>query len=139
MSCIDLIFWTNQSVISNHGVDVSIFDKCHRNIIYSKIIICVPLPPTYVREFWDHKKANIENIKKSISNFDWNKAFEILPVDEKVDVLNKTLLNIFRNYISNKKKLNVTAAISMYNRQDRKLIIFFTQMVREKLIMIKLE
>ena len=92
-----------------------------------------------MREFWDHKKANIENIKKSISNFDWNKAFEILPVDEKVDVLNKTLLNIFRNYISNKKKLNVTAAISMYNRQDRKLIIFFTEMVREKLIMIKLE
>ena len=26
-SCIDLIFCTNQSVISNHGVDVSIFDK----------------------------------------------------------------------------------------------------------------
>ena len=103
MSCIDLIFWTNQSVISNHGVDFSIFDKCHRNIIYNKIIICVPLPPAYVWEVRDHKKANIENIKKSISNFDWNKAFEILPVDEKVDVLNKTLLNIFRNYILNEK------------------------------------
>ena len=25
MSCIDLIFCTNQTVISNHGVDVSIF------------------------------------------------------------------------------------------------------------------
>ena len=48
MSCIDLIFCTNQSVISNHGVDVSIFDKCHHNIIYGKINICVPLPPTCV-------------------------------------------------------------------------------------------
>ena len=47
MSCIDLIFCINQSVISNHGVDVSIFDKCH-NIIYGKINIRVPLPPTYV-------------------------------------------------------------------------------------------
>ena len=42
MSCIDLIFCTNQSVISNHGVDVSIFDKGHHNIIYSKINIRVP-------------------------------------------------------------------------------------------------
>ena len=45
MSCIDLIFCTNQIVISNHGVDVSIFDKFHH-----KINIRVPLPPTYVRE-----------------------------------------------------------------------------------------
>ena len=78
MSCIDLIFCTNQSVISNHGVDVSIFDKCHHNIIYGKINIRVPLPPTYVREVWDYQKANIKNINKAISNFDWNKAFENL-------------------------------------------------------------
>ena len=103
MSSIDLIFCTNQSVISNHGVDVSIFDKCHHNIICGKINIRVPLPPTYVREVWDYEKANIENIKKAISNTDWNKAFENLSVDEKVDFLNETLLNIFRNYIPNKK------------------------------------
>ena len=103
MSCIGLIFCTNQSVISNHGVDVSIFDKCHHNIIYVKINIRVPLPPTYVQEVWDYEKANIEHIKKAISNFDWNKAFENLSGDEKVDFLNKTFLNIFRNYIQNKK------------------------------------
>ena len=103
MSCIDLIFCTNQSVISNYDVDVSICDKCHHNIINDKINICVPLPPTYVREVWDYEKANIEHIKKAISNFDWNKAFENLSVYEKVDFLNKTLLNIFRNYIPNKK------------------------------------
>ena len=91
MSCIDLIFCTNQSVISNHGVDVSIFDECHCNIIYSKINIRVPLPPTYVREVWDYEKGNVENIKKAISNFDWKKTFENLPVDEKVDFLNRTL------------------------------------------------
>ena len=103
MSCIDLIFCTNQTVIPNHGVDVSIFDKCHHNIIYGKINIRVPLPPTYVREVWDYEKANIENINKAMCNSDWNKAFENLSVDKKVDFLNKTLLNIFRNYIPNKK------------------------------------
>ena len=53
MSCIDLIFCTNQSLISNRGVDVSIFDECHRNTIYAKINIRVPLPRTYMREVWD--------------------------------------------------------------------------------------
>ena len=54
-------------------------------------------------DIWDYEKVNIENIKKVISNFDWNKTFENLSVDEKEDFLNKTLLNIFRNYIWNKK------------------------------------
>ena len=67
ISCIDLVFCTNQSVISNHGVDVSIFDKCHHNSIYGTINISVPLPPTYLREVWDYDKANIENDEKAIS------------------------------------------------------------------------
>ena len=48
MSRIDLMNCTKKSVISNHGVDVSIFDKCHHNVIYGKINIRVPLPRTYV-------------------------------------------------------------------------------------------
>ena len=77
--------------------------KCHHNIIYGKINIRVLLPPTYVQEIWDYEKANIDNIKKTMSNFDWDKAFEYLSVDEKVDFLNKISLNISRNYIPNKK------------------------------------
>ena len=45
----------------------------------------------------------MENIKHAISNFNWSKAFENLSVDGKVKHLNETLLNIFRNYIPNKK------------------------------------
>ena len=50
MSCIDLIFCTNTNVISKHGVNVCIFEKCHHDIIFGKIDIPVPLPPVYVRE-----------------------------------------------------------------------------------------
>ena len=39
----------------------------------------------------------------NIEYFNWRKAFEFLSVDSKVDLLNETLLNIFRNYIPNKK------------------------------------
>ena len=42
MSCIDLIFCTNLNVISKHGVDVTIFDKWHHDIIYGKTNIRVP-------------------------------------------------------------------------------------------------
>lgn len=69
MSCIDPMFCTNQSAISNHGVDASIFDKCYHNIIYGKIKIHTPLLPIYVREQRSYKKANTENIKKATSKF----------------------------------------------------------------------
>ena len=45
----------------------------------------------------------MENIKYVISNFNWSKAFENLSIDGKVKHLNETLLNIFQNYIPNKK------------------------------------
>ena len=51
-----------------------------------------------MREVWDYSKANIENINKAISNFNWTRAFENLS-----ELLNETLLHIFRNYIPNKK------------------------------------
>ena len=79
------------------------FKKCHHNIIRGKIDIWVPFPPVYVCEVWDYNKANVENITKAVSNFNWKKAFENLSVDEKVELLNETLLNIFRSYILKKK------------------------------------
>ena len=44
---------------------------------------------TLLHEAWYYDKANVENIKKAVA--------------EKVELLNETLLNIFWNYISNKK------------------------------------
>ena len=55
----------------------------------------------YSREVWNYKNANAEGIQQSISCFNWKKAFENLSINEKVDLLNATLLNIFRNYIPN--------------------------------------
>ena len=49
------------STTFHYGINVSNFDKCHRNIIYGKINIPVPLSlslsPTYVREVLDYKKG----------------------------------------------------------------------------------
>ena len=35
MSCIDLLFWTNQNTISNYENDVSIFDQLNDMILLS--------------------------------------------------------------------------------------------------------
>ena len=100
-SCIDLIFCNILSIISNYGVDLSIFEKCHHNIILGKINIRIS--PSNVREVCYYKKANVKSIQINIQTFDWVEAFRNLSVDGKVDVLNETLMNIFRNYIPNKK------------------------------------
>ena len=52
-SCNDLMFCINQNAISKYGVDASLFDKCHHNVIYGKINIRVPLPPVFIREVWN--------------------------------------------------------------------------------------
>ena len=77
-----------------------LFDKCHHNVIYGKINIDVPLPPVFIHEVWNCSKADVQNIQKAILDFNWRKAFQSLST---VYLLNETLLNIFRNYIRNKK------------------------------------
>ena len=52
-SCIDLIFTSNRSFFSASGVKLSLYEKCHHNLIYGKINFKVPLPPPYEREVWD--------------------------------------------------------------------------------------
>ena len=66
-------------------------------IIYGKINISVTLPPIYVREVWHYRNAKDENIKKR------RYLTLFLTLDEKVPLLNQTLVNIFRNYIPYKE------------------------------------
>ena len=102
-SCIDLIFCNNLNIISNYVVNLSIFEKCHHNIIFEKINIRIPLPPSYVREVWDYRKTNVKSIQKILKKYkSWVKAFGNLSVDGKVDSRNERLVNIFWNYIPNK-------------------------------------
>ena len=51
MTCTDHIFCTNKNIISNHGVNLTIFEKCHHNIIYGKNNIRIPIPPVISVKF----------------------------------------------------------------------------------------
>ena len=71
--CIDLIYSSNTSFVKNWGSELSIYEKCHHNIIYGTLNFHVPLPPPYYRDVWDYKHTNTESIQKVISTFDWPK------------------------------------------------------------------
>ena len=72
-SCIDLIFCNKPEFVIEYGIDHSLFHTCHHNIIFAKISAKIALPPDYEWEVWDHKKANIDSIQKSISFFNWKR------------------------------------------------------------------
>ena len=60
------------------------------------------LPPTYKRQVWDHKKANAECIRRSISSVDGKFLFQETSVNQKVMIFNKLLMNNFHSFIPNK-------------------------------------
>ena len=104
LSCIDLIFSSNVNLRKNYGVEQLLYEKCHRNIIYGTLNFNIPLPPPYNRKLWDFKSTNTECIQKSVSNFDWARAFQNQNCNEQCKILSETLLNIFRNFIPHKVK-----------------------------------
>ena len=89
MSCIDLIFCTNTNVISKHGVDASIFEKCHHNIIFGKIDIRAPLPPAYVREVRITARPVLKISKKQYSVLIGKKHLKIFRLMQKWNFLMK--------------------------------------------------
>ena len=53
---------TSPNLIRETGVELLIFQKCRHNLIYGIIDFKTSLPPSYLREVWDYKNANINHI-----------------------------------------------------------------------------
>ena len=54
---------------------MSLFEKCHHNIVYGKIDFKIPIPPPYMREVWDYKNASARSVKRFVSGIDWDFLF----------------------------------------------------------------
>ena len=96
LSCIDLIFSSNTSFVKNCRSELSIYEKCHHNIIYGTLNFDIPLPPPYYRNVWNYKHENTESIQRAISTFDWSKTFLHRNANEKGKILTDTLLNVLK-------------------------------------------
>ena len=55
-----------------------------------------------MREVWEYKNANVNHIQSTVSRIEWEFLFGGANVNEKVDILNECLKNIFNNFIRNK-------------------------------------
>ena len=98
-SCIDLIFTLQPNLSLESGTHPSLHPNCHHQIIYAKFNLEVIYPPPYAREVWHYQDSNVDLIRRSINEFDWDRAFANKHVDEKVLIFNKTVLNVLNNFI----------------------------------------
>ena len=100
--CIDLIFTDQLNLVVNCGTHSSLNSKCHHQITHCKLNLIIEYPPPYERLVWDYKKANIENIKKSLESVNWETLFDNKSVNTQVCIFNETIMNIFSNFVPSK-------------------------------------
>ena len=99
-SITDLILTSNPNLIAVFGIKKSLYtDSCHHAIVFGKMNLNVPLPPTYTHEVWGYNKADRRNIQRNVKTCNWARLFINLTINEGVELLSNTLINIFRNYV----------------------------------------
>ena len=100
-SCIDLISTNQPNLVINSGVNPSIHQNCHQQVIFAQINIKVYYSPLYKR---DYEKANIDVINLAIKSFNQEKALNSKDIDSQMELFNETLMDLFSNFIPNNKK-----------------------------------
>ena len=101
-TCIDLICTDQPFLFVDSGVLPSLDPHSKHNIIHGRLNFHSPSPPPYERRIWDYNKANIDLIKKKLSDMDWITLFSNLDVNQMALVFTDTILDIFSKNIPNK-------------------------------------
>ena len=101
-SCIDLIFVNQPNLAIDSGIQPSLHQNCHHQIIFGKLNLKIEYPTPYAREVWDYGKAQTDLINRAIDQFDWVNLFLDKNINEQVILFNRPILNIFHNFIPNK-------------------------------------
>ena len=100
--CIDLVFTDQPNLLVNSGVHASLHPNCHHHITHSNFNLNIYYPPPDQRLIWDYKKADANIIRKALDSVNWERLFDGKNINAQVISLNKTILNVFRNYVPNK-------------------------------------
>ena len=102
-SRIDVVFTSQTNLVMESAVHSPLYENCHHQLVYDKFNLNVWYPPPYEREIWHYQYANIDQIKRAIEKFPWEKSFRNLCINEMVHLFNKTIKNILSNYIPHEK------------------------------------
>ena len=102
-SCIDLIFTSQPNLVITSGVHPSLHPNSHRQVIFAKCNLATHYPPPHFCDVRHYQDSKADLIRQAIDMCDWDRAFVNTNFNEKVFILNKTLLNIFSSLIPNEK------------------------------------
>ena len=89
-------------LVIDSGIHPSLHQNCYHQVIFCKLNLKIEYPQPYTREVWDYGKAQTDLINRAIDQFDWVNLFLDTNINEKVILVNRTILNIFHNFIPNK-------------------------------------
>ena len=107
-------FFTSQSnLVSESGVHASLFPRYYPQIIHAKINLKIYYPPPYEKLVLDYSKAELTNIRKSISQINWHNALKNLNVNDQVEYLSSCILNVFSYFVPNKTIIHVGIKIRL--------------------------
>ena len=62
-------------LLENSSSCIELHCNCHYQIVFVKFNLMISYPPPYSREVWHYREANTDLIRRTISSFNWKKAF----------------------------------------------------------------
>ena len=90
LSCIDLIFTDQPSLVVDSGVHPTLHENCHHQITYCKLNLKIVYPPPYEHLVWDFKRADVNAITAAINQVDWKFMFSCKNIHQQVNIFNET-------------------------------------------------
>ena len=121
-SCTDLTFINQNNFIMDSGVQASLHPNCHHQIVYAKLNLIIEYSPLYERLVWDYNKTNTQLRNRIIETFNLEKLLENMNVNEQLYLFNKTMFDIFDNFIPNRNILCNDKDPLKFNNQIKTLI-----------------
>ena len=104
-SCIDLVVTDQPNLVLDSGTRPSLDYFCHHQIIHCKVNFRIPPPPAYESKVWIFNRANVNSIKKSMTNFPWLQHLSLnRDPNWQVKTFTDTILNIMANFVPHETK-----------------------------------
>ena len=97
LSCIDLVFTSQSSLIIDSGAHSFLRLNCHHQITYAKFNLGIIY--LLFRRSGVIKMLIDKLISQAINEFIWQRAFLNINVNEKLNILNSIILNVFSEFI----------------------------------------
>ena len=109
-------------MVLESGVQHSLHQNCHHQIIFAKFNLKVYYPHPCETTIFHYSQANVDHIQQAINLFDWENAFLNTDVDAQAFIFSNTVLNILNNYIPHETKICDDRDLPWMNTKIKELI-----------------